>query len=88
MNPNDSLKALLDGNARFAMDAPQSRPPVSEILRLASGQSPLATILACSDSRVPGASLCGTPTPTSVAQNGAVAIGRVRNSHDFGDSAS
>jgi carbonic anhydrase len=43
----------MDGNARFVSGKPQSRPIVSRVLRLASGQSPFATVLACADSRVP-----------------------------------
>lgn len=41
------------GNARFASGAPQPRASIGEIRRLASGQQPYATVLACADSRVP-----------------------------------
>ena len=53
MSANNAVQSLMDGNARFVSGKPQSRPLVSRVLRLASGQSPFATVLACADSRVP-----------------------------------
>ena len=50
---NDAVQSLMDGNARFVSGKPASRPLVSRVLRLAGGQSPFATVLACADSRVP-----------------------------------
>ncbi len=46
---------LKEGNARFASDAPQHPAIDSRQRKLtaAEGQTPLATVLACSDSRVP-----------------------------------
>ena len=50
----DPLQRLLDGNARFAAGVSQQRPPGPERLReLTDGQHPFATVLGCSDSRVP-----------------------------------
>lgn len=43
---------LMAGNARFVAGKPQARALVSLRQKLASGQSPRAIILACSDSRV------------------------------------
>jgi carbonic anhydrase len=43
---------LMAGNARFVAGKPQARALVSLRQKLASGQSPKAIILACSDSRV------------------------------------
>ncbi|MGH9357602.1 MAG: carbonic anhydrase [Terriglobia bacterium] len=50
----EALRRLLEGNERFAGDAalhPGRRP--EDFLRLAGGQTPIAVILACADSRVP-----------------------------------
>ena len=53
--PTEIQKALADGNARFVAASPQH--PHSGIDRVvdtgANGQKPIATILGCSDSRVP-----------------------------------
>jgi carbonic anhydrase len=52
--PDEALQALMDGNRRFAsgMSAPQ---PLGEGVRrtLARGQSPIAVVVCCADSRVP-----------------------------------
>lgn len=53
MSPSDALKNLLAGNERFAAGKPRSRAVIGRIRELAGGQTPFATILACSDSRVP-----------------------------------
>jgi carbonic anhydrase len=54
MTSADALQRLLDGNARFAAGASRQRPPGPERLReLEDGQHPFATVLGCSDSRVP-----------------------------------
>ncbi|MDR1111392.1 MAG: carbonic anhydrase [Deltaproteobacteria bacterium] len=57
-NPNSiesTLKALQDGNARFVASRPthprQSREHLADLA--AHGQTPMAAVLACSDSRVP-----------------------------------
>jgi len=49
---DDVWNSLMAGNGRFAAGKPQARALVSLRHRLASGQSPNAIILACSDSRV------------------------------------
>ena len=53
-NCDDALRALLDGNARFARDE-TARPNLSAARRaeLLDGQQPLAVVFGCSDSRVP-----------------------------------
>jgi carbonic anhydrase len=53
MEAKNALKNLMEGNARFVAGTPHSRPSISEVRRLASGQQPFATVLACADSRVP-----------------------------------
>jgi carbonic anhydrase len=50
---DEALKRLIDGNERFRRGAPSSPKFTPEMLsKLARGQSPFATILGCSDSRV------------------------------------
>ena len=54
MKPGDALQRLMDGNARFVSGAAAHRPVERDWLaRLSEGQHPFATILGCSDSRVP-----------------------------------
>ena len=53
MKATAALKNLMDGNARFVAGTPESRPLISRVRELASGQAPFATVLACADSRVP-----------------------------------
>lgn len=54
VTPSEALARLRDGNAAFVTD-PAGALPVSAEIRtaLAKGQAPFATILSCSDSRVP-----------------------------------
>jgi len=50
----DGLQRLIDGNARFVAGSSVQEPPTPDRLaRLADAQHPFATILGCSDSRVP-----------------------------------
>jgi carbonic anhydrase len=53
-NPDDVLRALLQGNRRFSRGqpaAPRRRP--EDFAALAEGQRPVAVVVGCSDSRVP-----------------------------------
>ena len=54
MTSAEALRRLLDGNARFAAGTSRQRPPDPTRLReLTEAQHPFATVLGCSDSRVP-----------------------------------
>ncbi len=48
-----AITRLIEGNRRFVEERPLAPVPSAERIELASGQSPFATILGCSDSRVP-----------------------------------
>jgi carbonic anhydrase len=54
INPDTALRRLIEGNARFVRGEPlQQSPSPHQLADLTQGQSPFATILGCSDSRVP-----------------------------------
>jgi len=54
VSANDALARLMEGNARFVRGEPRHSRATREVLAdLAKGQRPYATILGCSDSRVP-----------------------------------
>jgi carbonic anhydrase len=54
ISAEEALQRLIDGNERFLKGAVRmSGTPVETITRLTKGQQPFATILGCSDSRVP-----------------------------------
>ena len=54
MSPDEALQRLKDGNERFLAGSARSLTAQSEVFtELAKGQQPFATILTCSDSRVP-----------------------------------
>lgn len=53
-NASEALARLLKGNERFVADSPrQGRQSVARRKELIAGQHPFATVLSCSDSRVP-----------------------------------
>jgi carbonic anhydrase len=52
--PDEALRMLMEGNARFVRgDATVAKRSVSRLRELEAKQTPFASILACSDSRVP-----------------------------------
>jgi carbonic anhydrase len=54
LSPEEALKALLDGNARYVASKAEHPDQTTERrIEVASGQHPIAIILSCSDSRVP-----------------------------------
>jgi carbonic anhydrase len=54
ISADEALQRLIDGNERFLSGTTRwNRVTVASIATLASGQQPYATILGCSDSRVP-----------------------------------
>lgn len=53
-SPDAALRALVDGNQRFTSGAPSAaNRSVARLRELEAKQTPFASILACSDSRVP-----------------------------------
>lgn len=55
ISPDEAIHLLKEGNRRFAANAPQNPDRDKERRRLTAskGERPFATVLACSDSRVP-----------------------------------
>ena len=54
VSADEALARLMEGNARFLRGEPRNTHTPKEVLAdLAEGQRPFATILGCSDSRVP-----------------------------------
>lgn len=54
ISADQALQRLIDGNERFLAGAARAASPsVETMTRLTRGQHPFATILGCSDSRVP-----------------------------------
>lgn len=53
LSPAEALAELEAGNARFVAGTPHHEPYGPRVAELAAEQSPFATILGCSDSRVP-----------------------------------
>jgi len=52
--PDDALQRLLEGNARFRRGQPlRPNTGMDRLPQVASGQSPFAVVVCCSDSRVP-----------------------------------
>lgn len=59
--PDEALRALQDGNRRFASERPQQQPLGEGVRRtLARGESPFAIVVCCSDSQVPPEHLFNT----------------------------
>ncbi len=52
MNPEEAIKKLKEGNARFVSGKSNHRDLVAQRRALVGGQKPFAIILTCSDSRV------------------------------------
>jgi carbonic anhydrase len=52
ISPDDALKRLQDGNARYAANARKNRDYSADRAARASAQYPFASILSCADSRV------------------------------------
>ena len=52
ISPDDALKRLMDGNARYAANAPRERDYSAGRAARVTAQYPIAAILGCSDSRV------------------------------------
>lgn len=53
MSPDDVMKSLIDGNARFMKNNLTSRNYSEQVTNSATGQFPEAVILSCLDSRIP-----------------------------------
>ena len=54
VDPRFAIKVLMDGNKRFINGIPQKpRQDLISVKKLENGQHPFATIVGCSDSRVP-----------------------------------
>ena len=51
--PDEALRRLKEGNARFVADMPNMAEPASKKrIQLSGGQRPIAVVLTCADSRV------------------------------------
>ena len=50
--PENALQALKDGNARFRANSQMNRDLMQEVKATSGGQTPVATVLHCIDSRV------------------------------------
>ncbi|MBV9269575.1 MAG: carbonic anhydrase [Candidatus Eremiobacteraeota bacterium] len=50
---HEGIKRLLEGNARFVLGKSDRSMAADRLAELAGGQKPFATVLGCSDSRVP-----------------------------------
>jgi carbonic anhydrase len=51
-SPDEALKLLVEGNARYAANQPQQRDFSAQRASRVAGQAPFAAILGCADSRV------------------------------------
>jgi len=53
ISPDEALQRLMDGNARYAANAPMPKDYAAGREARVSAQHPFASILACADSRIP-----------------------------------
>ena len=51
-SPSEAMETLLVGNTRFVAGSPTATNPPEQRPLLAAGQSPIAAVLRCADSRV------------------------------------
>jgi carbonic anhydrase len=58
MTPDQAVKALLDGNARFLSGVHKDRDFLAEMRSSSTGQYPAAIVLSCIDSRTPVEVIC------------------------------
>jgi len=58
MTPDQVIKFMLDGNARFLSGVHKKRDFLAEMRSSASGQYPAAVVLSCMDSRAPVEVVC------------------------------
>jgi carbonic anhydrase len=58
MTPDQAIKAMLDGNARFLAGAQKNRDVLAEMRSSSTGQFPAAIVLSCIDSRAPVEVIC------------------------------
>jgi len=52
VTPREALALLMEGNERFVSGRPRASTPMERRAQFAFGQSPIASVLCCSDSRV------------------------------------
>ena len=52
VSPREALGILMEGNQRFVAGCPRATTPMERRAQFALGQSPIASVLCCADSRV------------------------------------
>jgi carbonic anhydrase len=52
VTPREALQLLMEGNQRFVAGCPRAKTPMERRAQFAAGQSPIASVLCCADSRV------------------------------------
>jgi len=58
MTPDQAIKAMLDGNARFLAGATRAQDLLAEMRSSSTGQFPATIVLSCVDSRAPVEFIC------------------------------